>query len=52
LSAGIDPTTPALHCAISNLGLLMMNSGDAITGNLSDCNTGGKRDMAELLSTT
>jgi hypothetical protein len=28
------------------LGLLMMNSGDAMTGNLSDCNTGGKRDIS------
>jgi hypothetical protein len=28
LSAGIDPTTPAVHWAITSLGLLMMNSGE------------------------
>jgi hypothetical protein len=32
LSAGIEPTTPALHCSITSLGLLMMNSGEPITG--------------------
>jgi hypothetical protein len=32
LSAGIEPTTPALHWAITSLGLLMMNSGDPMMG--------------------
>jgi hypothetical protein len=33
LSAGMEPTTPALHCSITSLGLLMMNSGEPMTGN-------------------
>ena len=45
LSAGIEPTTPALHCAITSLGLLMMNNGDAMTGNLSVSNAAGSLDM-------
>jgi len=32
LSAGIDPTTPALHWAITNSGVLTMNIGEAMTG--------------------
>jgi hypothetical protein len=40
LSAGIEPTTPALHCSITSLGLLMMNSGEPITGNFRLCRTG------------
>src|SRR6266496_4139566 len=32
-SAGNDPTTPALHCAITRSGTEMMNSGAPITGN-------------------
>src|ERR1700744_2943404 len=32
LSAGNDPTTPALHCAITRSGTEMMNSGAPITG--------------------
>src|SRR6266567_1831318 len=31
-SAGNDPTTPALHCAITRSGTEMMNSGAPITG--------------------
>jgi hypothetical protein len=29
----MEPTTPAVHCAITSLGLLMMNSGEPMTGN-------------------
>src|SRR5256885_15923073 len=32
LSAGMEPTMPAWHWAITSLGLLMMNSGEPITG--------------------
>ena len=32
LSAGNDPTTPALHCSITSFGLLAMNIGEQITG--------------------
>jgi hypothetical protein len=32
LSAGIEPMMPALHCSITSLGLLMMNSGEADDG--------------------
>jgi hypothetical protein len=42
LSAGMEPTTPALHWAITSLGLLMMNSGEPITGNGRFCSTGGR----------
>ena len=45
LSAGIEPTTPALHWAITNFGLLMMNKGEAMTGNFSCCKTAGNLDM-------
>ena len=31
-SAGIEPTTPALHCAMTSFGLLMMNSGAPMIG--------------------
>ena len=31
-SAGIEPTIPALHCSMTSLGLLMMNSGAPTTG--------------------
>src|SRR3978361_966403 len=31
-SAGNDPTTPALHCAITRSGTEMMKSGAPITG--------------------
>jgi hypothetical protein len=46
LSAGIEPTTPAMHCAITSLGLLMMNRGEPITGNGKlQQEAPGKRDM-------
>jgi hypothetical protein len=32
LSAGIEPTTPAVHCAITSFGLLTMNSGAPMMG--------------------
>src|SRR5437763_10614729 len=32
LSAGNDPTMPALHCAMTRSGTEMMNSGAPITG--------------------
>ena len=41
----MEPTTPALHCSMTSLGLLMMNSGEPITGNDMFCNTGGNLDM-------
>jgi hypothetical protein len=31
-SEGMEPTMPAWHCAITSLGLLMMNSGEPMTG--------------------
>ena len=31
-SAGIEPTMPALHCSMTSLGLLTMNSGEPMTG--------------------
>ena len=34
LRAGIEPITPALHWAITNLGLLIIKSGAAMTGKL------------------
>jgi hypothetical protein len=45
LSAGIAPTTPALHCAITSLGLLMMNSGEPMMGSGRFARTGGSLDM-------
>jgi hypothetical protein len=44
-NAGIEPTTPLMHWAITNLGLLMMNSGEPMTGNLSDASAGGSLDI-------
>ena len=41
LSAGIEPTMPALHCAMTSLGLLMMNSGAPMIGSGRLCRTGG-----------
>ncbi len=49
LSAGMEPTMPALHWAMTSWGLLMMNSGDPMTGSESFCSTGGRRDMGSLL---
>jgi hypothetical protein len=48
----MEPTTPALHWAITNLGVLKMNIGEAMTGNLSDCNTRGKRDISNPLQSS
>jgi len=45
--AGIAPTMPALHCSITSFGLLMMNSGEPITGSGRFCRTGGS-DKAGL----
>jgi hypothetical protein len=42
LSAGMEPTTPALHWAMTSWGLLMMNSGEPITGNWMFFSTGGR----------
>jgi hypothetical protein len=46
LSAGIEPTTPALHCSITICGLLMMNRGEPMTGNGRRFKGGGRWDMA------
>src|SRR3546814_4240955 len=35
LSAGTEPTIPALHCAITRSGQEMMNMGEPITGSRS-----------------
>src|SRR6476469_1565177 len=44
-SAGIDPTTPALHCSITSLGVLTMNIGEAMTGSGRFRRTGGNLDI-------
>jgi hypothetical protein len=31
-NAGMDPTTPAMHCAMTNFGLPMMNNGEPMMG--------------------
>ena len=41
----MEPITPLVHCAITSLGLLMMNSGAPMTGNFCFCRTGGSWDM-------
>src|SRR3954453_4770058 len=47
-SAGNDPTTPALHCAITRSGTEIMNSGAPITGiDSRPLNTPGM-DMREI----
>ena len=48
LSAGMEPTTPDVHWAITSLGLLMMNNGEPMTGNFTRCRTGGNLDMGML----
>jgi hypothetical protein len=45
LSAGIDPTTPALHCSMTNFGLLIMNKGEAMTGKGKLAKAAGSFDM-------
>jgi hypothetical protein len=47
LSAGIDPTTPALHCSITSFGLLMMNIGEQMTGSES-CLASERKDVDTL----
>ena len=42
LSAGIEPTTPAVHWAMTSFGLLMMKSGAPMIGSGSDRRTGGR----------
>jgi len=37
----MEPTMPALHCSITSWGLLMMNSGEPMTGSEGLCNAGG-----------
>ena len=51
LSAGIEPTMPALHCAITSLGLLMMNSGAPITGKRKRCSAAGNGLRAAAIKT-
>jgi hypothetical protein len=41
-SAGKEPTMPALHCAATSFGPLAMNIGDAMTGRVRFCSTGGR----------
>jgi hypothetical protein len=36
------PTTPAMHCAMTSLGLLMMNSGEPMMGKGTRWRTAGK----------
>ncbi len=47
LSAGMEPTMPAWHCAITSFGLLMMNSGEPMTGSESFWKTGGRVRMGK-----
>src|SRR5882724_3730375 len=47
-NAGIEPMMPALHCSITSLGLLMMNSGEPITGRDRFCKAFGSLDMQVL----
>ena len=44
-NAGMEPTTPAMHWAITNLGLLMMNSGEPMTGKGTAASAAGSLDM-------
>jgi hypothetical protein len=41
-SDGMLPTMPAWHCAMTNLGLLMMNSGAPMMGSGTRCRTRGR----------
>jgi hypothetical protein len=41
----MEPTTPLIHCAITVLGLLMMNNGEAMTGNVIVEKMAGSLDM-------
>jgi hypothetical protein len=42
----MDPTTPLMHWAITLLGVLMMNNGAAMTGNVIEEKMAGSLDMA------
>ena len=44
-NAGIEPTTPAIHCAMTSLGLLMMNSGEPMMGKGKWAKAPGKCDF-------
>jgi hypothetical protein len=41
----MEPTTPAMHWAITNLGVLTMNIGEAMMGNGNAFNGAGNLDM-------
>jgi hypothetical protein len=43
------PTTPALHCAITSLGLLMMKSGEPMMGKGRLFSAPGSLDMVAPL---
>ena len=50
IEAGMmEPTTPALHWAMTSLGVLTMNMGEAMTGKRTFCNTGGNMDFNLLV---
>jgi hypothetical protein len=49
LSAGMEPTTPAMHWAITILGLLMMKSGDPMMGSGRLFKGAGNLDMVSFL---
>ena len=49
--AGMEPTIPALHCSITSVGLLMMNSGEPMTGSARPCSACGRRDIRQRLRT-
>ena len=42
LSAGMEPTMPALHCSITSFGVADDEQGRADDGQRGLCNTGGK----------
>jgi hypothetical protein len=41
----MEPTTPAMHWAMTVLGLLMMNSGEPMTGNGTEAKAAGSLDI-------
>jgi hypothetical protein len=45
----MEPTTPLMHCAMTVLGLLMMNSGEAMTGKVIVEKIAGSFDMGGSL---
>jgi hypothetical protein len=42
----MEPTTPAIHWAMTSLGLLMMNSGEPMMGKGRWFKAPGKRDIS------